>query len=55
MVIIGVLLTPSGMVFVSLYYLIRPREHRGRDRQAERLGGREVDDRVTPMRSEKAP
>jgi hypothetical protein len=27
------------MVSVSLYYLIRPGQHRGWDREAERLGG----------------
>src|SRR5262245_57153144 len=36
----------SGSLSASLYYFIRPREHRRRDREAEGLGGREVDDEL---------
>jgi hypothetical protein len=34
------------MLFVSLYYLIRPQEQRRRDREAERLGSLEVDEQL---------
>jgi hypothetical protein len=38
------------MLLASLYYLIRPQQQRRRDREAERLGGLEVDDELERSR-----
>jgi hypothetical protein len=44
------LLTPYVMLLASLYYLIRPQQQRGRNGEAERFGGLEIDHEVERRR-----